>query len=52
MSWEREGSGFTALFEALALALCRDLPVLQAAVLLLSMSTDRGGLTPLIDQAT
>jgi transposase len=32
--WAREGSGFTALFEALALALCRDLPVLQAATLL------------------
>ena len=32
--WAREGSGFTALFEALALALCRELPVLQAAQLL------------------
>jgi transposase len=32
--WAREGSGFTALFEALALALCRELPVLQAAALL------------------
>jgi transposase len=32
--WAREGSGFTALFEALALALCRDLPVKQAAALL------------------
>ena len=32
--WAREGSGFTALFEALALALCRDLPVRQAAALL------------------
>ena len=32
--WAREGSGFTALFEALALALCRELPVRQAAVLL------------------
>ena len=32
--WAREGSGFTALFEALALALCRELPVLQAARLL------------------
>jgi len=30
----REGSGFTALFEALALALCRELPVKQAAALL------------------
>jgi transposase len=29
--WAREGSGFTALFEALALALCKELPVLQAA---------------------
>lgn len=32
--WAREGSGFTALFEALALALCRELPVKQAASLL------------------
>lgn len=32
--WARPGSGFTALFEALALALCRDLPVRQAAALL------------------
>lgn len=32
--WAREGSGFTALFEALALTLCRDLPVKQAAALL------------------
>ena len=32
--WAREGSGFTALFEALALALCRELPVAQAAALL------------------
>ena len=32
--WAREGSGFTALFEALALALCRELPVKQAAALL------------------
>jgi len=32
--WAREGSGFTALFEALALALCQDLPVKQAAGLL------------------
>jgi transposase len=32
--WAREGSGFTALFEALALALCQDLPVKQAAELL------------------
>ena len=32
--WARPGSGFTALFEALALALCRDLPVRQAARLL------------------
>ena len=30
----RERSGFTALFEALALALCRELPVKQAAALL------------------
>ena len=27
--WAREGSGFTLLFEALALALCRDMPVKQ-----------------------
>ena len=32
--WAREGSGFTALFEALALALCQELPVRQAAALL------------------
>ena len=32
--WAREGSGFTALFEALALALCRELPVRPAAALL------------------
>ena len=32
--WARAGSGFTAAFEALALALCRDLPVRQAAGLL------------------
>ncbi len=32
--WARPGSGFTAAFEALALALCRELPVLQAARLL------------------
>jgi transposase len=32
--WAREGSGFTSLFEALALALCRDMPVKQAASLL------------------
>ena len=32
--WARPGSGFTAAFEALALALCRDLPVRQAATLL------------------
>ncbi|WP_119355537.1 ISL3 family transposase [Azohydromonas sediminis] len=32
--WARAGSGFTAAFEALALALCRDLPVRQAAALL------------------
>ena len=30
----RKGSGFTALFEALALTLCRELPVRQAAALL------------------
>lgn len=32
--WARPGSGFAAAFEALALALCRDLPVRQAAALL------------------
>jgi transposase len=32
--WAREGSGFTALFEALALSLCQELPVRQAADLL------------------
>ncbi|MCW8209594.1 ISL3 family transposase, partial [Verminephrobacter aporrectodeae subsp. tuberculatae] len=32
--WARPGSGFTAAFEAFALALCRDLPVSQAAALL------------------
>lgn len=29
--WAREGSGFTLLFEALSLSLCRELPVNQAA---------------------
>jgi transposase len=29
--WAREGSGFTLLFEALALTLCKDLPVRQTA---------------------
>ena len=29
--WAREGSGFTLLFEALGLSLCRELPVTQAA---------------------
>lgn len=32
--WARAGSGFTAAFEALALTLCLDLPVSQAAALL------------------
>lgn len=32
--WARPGSGFTAAFEALALALCREWPVRQAAALL------------------
>jgi transposase len=32
--WARPGSGFTAAFEALALPLCRELPVRQAAGLL------------------
>ena len=34
MPWAREGSGFTLLFEALALSLCRELPVAQAANLM------------------
>ena len=34
LPWARPGSGFTAAFEALALALCRELPVRQAAELL------------------
>ena len=29
--WAREGSGFTLLFEALALSLCKELPVAHAA---------------------
>lgn len=32
VSWAHEGSGFTLLFEALALSLCQDLPVRQAAL--------------------
>ena len=32
--WAREGSGFTLLFEALALTLCQGLPVRQAAKML------------------
>jgi transposase len=32
--WARPGSGFTSLFEALALSLCQELPVRQAAALL------------------
>jgi hypothetical protein len=32
--WARPGSGFTAAFEALALTLCRQMPVRQAAALL------------------
>jgi transposase len=32
--WAREGSGFTALFEALALSLCQELPLRQAAEML------------------
>lgn len=32
--WAREGSGFTMLFEALAISLCQDLPVRQAAQML------------------
>lgn len=32
--WAREGSGFTLLFEALSMTLCRDLPVAQAARLM------------------
>ena len=40
--WAREGSGFTALFEALALSLCAQMPVRQAAELL----TLPGGAAP------
>ena len=32
--WAREGSGFTMLFEALAISLCQELPVRQAAQML------------------
>ena len=32
--WAREGSGFTLLFEALALTMCQGLPVRQAATML------------------
>lgn len=32
--WAREGSGFTLLFEALAITMCQGLPVLQAAKML------------------
>jgi transposase len=32
--WAREGSGFTVLFEALALSMCQGLPVRQAAQML------------------
>ena len=32
--WARKGSGFTMMFEALALSLCREVPVRQAAALL------------------
>jgi transposase len=32
--WAREGSGFTLLFEALALTMCKGLPVSQAAQML------------------
>ena len=32
--WAREGSGFTLLFEALALSMCQGLPVRQAAQML------------------
>lgn len=31
MPWAREGSGFTMLFEALSLSLCKELPEAQAA---------------------
>jgi transposase len=31
VSWVRQGSGITAAFAALALALCRDMPLRQAA---------------------
>ena len=32
--WARDGSGYTALFEALAFTLCRELPVRKAAAML------------------
>ena len=34
VQWAREGSGFTLLFEALALTMCQGLPVRQAARML------------------
>ena len=34
VAWAREGSGFTLLFEALALSMCQGLPVRQAAQML------------------
>jgi len=37
--WSRPGSGFTLLFEALALSLCQSLPVAQTAALLRVQST-------------
>ena len=41
--WAREGSGFTLLFEALALTLCQGLPVRRAAQLLRVRDKQLGG---------
>jgi hypothetical protein len=38
--WAREGSGFTLLFEALALLLCREMPMTAVAVALAEMSLE------------
>ncbi len=50
--WAREGSGFTLLFEALALALCQGLPVRQAAQMLRVRDKQLWGrITHYVDQA-
>ena len=41
--WAREGSGFTLLFEALALTMCQGLPVRQAARMLRVRDKQSGG---------